>query len=91
MTYADAFVGIVAMALGILGLGAAIANWESCYQTRKARWIEAVAGRNTVRCAYCLLGIGLIVLGFAITRGFAPNRSATLFGKLTPAFATRSP
>ena len=91
MSYADAFVGMVAIGLGILGLAAAVGNWEGFYQLNKARWIETVAGRTTARCTYCLLGIGLIVLGLAIARGFGPNRSVTLFQNVRPAFATRAP
>jgi len=91
MTHADAFVGMVAIGLGSLGLAAAIRNWDGCYQNRKSRLFEQLGGRTAARLAYCLVGVGLIVLGFAIARGFAPNRAQILFRNVRPAFATPPP
>ena len=89
MTYQDLFVGSVAISLGLLSLIAAIRNWELCYQSWKAEWLEALGGRLAVRAVYAMLGLGLISLGLAIAAGFAPNKSAVLAPRLLPAFADR--
>lgn len=78
MSYQDAFVGLVSIGLGTTGVVAAIGNWDRCYELRKARWIEALAGRSTARMTYGLVGLGLIALGVAIACGFAPNQSQAM-------------
>jgi len=91
MTYVDAFVGLVSIGLGAAGLLAAICNWDRCFQIRKARWIEAVAGRSTARMTYGVVGLGLIALGVAIACGFAPNQGNTVAQRLRASFATSGP
>lgn len=90
MTHQDVFVGAVAVALGVLGLLAAVRNWELCYQSWKTEWIESLGGRIAARAAYGLVGLGLISLGLAIAAGFAPNKSAVTIG-LQPTLSARAP
>ncbi len=75
MLHADIFVGAVAIVLGLTSLVAAIFNWESLYQLRKARWIESICGRNGARIFFVVLGLLLILLGSAVALGYSPNRS----------------
>ena len=71
----ELFVGVVAIALGVLAVAAAIGNWDCCFQSAKVRWIETLGGRRTARAIYAFVGVALIVLGVAIALGFGPNKS----------------
>ena len=73
MIHEDLFVGLVAVALGSIGLAAAALNWEHFFRIAKVQWIEVRVGRSVVRVGYALIGILLIVLGAAIALGFSPN------------------
>lgn len=75
MNSTDLFVGSVAGVVGLVILLAGALNWQRSYEYRPARWIEAAYGRNLARAFYVLLGLGLIVLGVAISQGWGFNRS----------------
>ena len=69
MDVADLFVGGVAVALGIGGLFAALANGDAYYSSAKIRWIERVAGGSFARILFALIGLALIAIGLAIAIG----------------------
>jgi small neutral amino acid transporter SnatA (MarC family) len=66
----DAFVGTVAVALGLFLLTCAVTNWPWYYSFRSAQWLRRWLGRRGARVFHALLGLGLIALGIAIARGF---------------------
>ena len=70
MTAMDWFVGALAILLGAACLIGGALNAEAFYQLPKMRWIERHGGRAAARLVYILLGVGLIVLGTAIARGW---------------------
>ena len=65
----DIFVGAITIALGLFTCSAAIFNWDWYYELQKARWLQALCGRNGARIFFGILGLGLIVLGSAIATG----------------------
>jgi len=71
----DLFVGAVSILLGVVGVIAAVGNWEVCYQLDKVRWLESVSGRWCARAVYAVIGTLLIAMGVAIACGFGPNKS----------------
>lgn len=74
MNSEDLFVGAVSTIFGCLGVAAGLANWDSCYQLAKIRWVVNKAGRTGARLVYIGVGTFFIVLGIAIACGFAVNR-----------------
>jgi hypothetical protein len=81
MNLEELFVGVVAVVLGLVGIVAAIGNWDHWYRFSKIRWIESIGGRRCARALYALLGIVLIALGVAIALGFGPNKSEPQSGR----------
>lgn len=69
-SYADVFVGSMAIALGLTLLVAAVSNWSWFYTLRSSRWLEAVLAHTGARIAHAVMGSGLIALGWAIMQGF---------------------
>jgi hypothetical protein len=68
--YEDAFVGSVAIGLGIALLAGSLLNSQRLYALRSSRWLEALFARTGARLVHAVLGCGLIALGCAITQGF---------------------
>ena len=73
----EIFVGAVAIALGSVGVIAAVGNWEVCYRLDKIRWLESLCGRWCSRALYAVIGSILIALGLAIACGYGPNKSSS--------------
>ena len=68
------FIGSVALVLGVLALGAALANYDGMFQLAKLRMLEETVGRSGARLACGLLGCGLIVVGGLIVTGVLPRK-----------------
>jgi hypothetical protein len=68
--YEDAFVGSVAIGLGLALLTGSLLNSQWLYSLRSSRWLEALVARTGARFVHAALGCGLIALGCAIAQGF---------------------
>jgi hypothetical protein len=66
----DIFVGAVTCLAGLLLLFGAATNNQFLLDLHKARWVIALWGRTGARIFVGLLGIGLLILGAAIIRGW---------------------
>lgn len=75
MQIQDVFVGLVAISAGLFLVGICLANADWYFQSWKTRWLDQRFGRSLTRVIVALLGIFLIILGFAIIQGYAPNAS----------------
>ena len=73
MSFADLFVGSVALVLGIGALVAALFNLEAAFQLPTAQAIENRFGRKGARICFAVLGLLLVGLGCLALIGFAPN------------------
>ncbi len=68
--YEDAFVGSVAIGLGLALLTGSLLDAQWLYALRSSRWLEALIARTGARLVHAALGCGLIALGYAIVQGF---------------------
>jgi len=68
--YEDLFVGTVSVAIGVLLITCALANWQWCYSLGTARWLQRYLGRGRTRLLHGVLGLGLLALGVAIASGY---------------------
>lgn len=66
----DVFVGVVTCLTGLLFILGAAANNEVLLTLNKVRWLNGLWGRSATRLFLAVLGIGLIALGVALTRGW---------------------
>jgi hypothetical protein len=73
MNYEAIFVGAISVLLGLIGVIAAVANRDVCYQLEKIRKLEQRAGRSSARAVYAVVGVVLICLGIAIGLGVRPG------------------
>lgn len=73
----DIFVGIVAMVLGLVPLGAALLNSDWFYGLRKSQWLARRVGRGRARLFHAVIGIALISLGIALVMGFGLYRTTS--------------
>jgi hypothetical protein len=69
-TMQDIFVGVVTCIVGFAFIYGAAANNEFLLNLHKPRWLVNVAGPVAARVFVGVLGVGLIVLGVAIVRGW---------------------
>ena len=69
MNIEQAFVGGVAVALGMLCAAIAVFDLEWFFRLPKARWIEARWGRHGARLVFGALGLLLFLLGVYIALG----------------------
>jgi hypothetical protein len=70
-TYADFFVGGVAIVLGVLTLASAVApDQAAVYRLPKVRWLAAQYGHNGARGVLIALGVLLLALGVLIVLGW---------------------
>lgn len=67
--FADQFVGIAAVCVGLFVGAAAATNWPWYYTLRSARFLEARLGRTGARMVHAVVALGLIALGIAIATG----------------------
>lgn len=66
MSIEQAFVGAVAIILGVLCAAAGLFQFSWFFRLPKARWAEARWGRRATRIGFGLLGLALILLGWYI-------------------------
>lgn len=66
----DHFVGVITCLVGIVFIYGAAANNQFLLNLNKTRWIVSSAGPIAARVFVVLLGVGLIVLGVLIVRGW---------------------
>ena len=66
----DIVVGVITCVAGLAFLYGAATNNQFLLELHKPRWISNLAGRGGARLFLGLLGLGLIVLGVAIIRGW---------------------
>jgi hypothetical protein len=69
-SYADIFVGGVAITLGLITLTSAVTPDHAVYQLPKIRWLAAQVGPSGARSFLVGLGILLVTLGFLIMLGW---------------------
>ncbi len=69
MSIEQAFVGAVAVILGMLCAAAGLFQLSWFFRLPKARWAAARWGRRATRIGFGLLGLALILLGCYIAMG----------------------
>ena len=67
----DLFVGGVGVSIGVAFLGAALLNWNWCFETPKGKWLAERMGRTGARIFFAGLGLALVALGVATALGIA--------------------
>lgn len=86
----DVFVGAVAALFGLLLLAGAILDGPWLMSLAKPRLLADAIGKPAVRVLLAIVGIGLIVLGVAVARGWRVNWGGQAAGHLPPE-AVQSP
>lgn len=76
MRYADLFVGLLSIAIGLFLVVAAACNWDGVFQLRSVRWLGERLGRAGALGVLCVLGVLAIVIGFSIALGYVFHRSS---------------
>ena len=66
----DTIFGIIIMVIGIVSTIAAIEDWDWFMDSRKARRLSKLIGRNNARIFYGILGTGLILAGMMMFFSF---------------------
>ncbi|WP_254513191.1 hypothetical protein [Anatilimnocola floriformis] len=66
----DILVGAVTCLVGLVFIFGAATNNQFLLDLQKSRWLSQFAGRTGARVMLALLGLGLVVLGGAIIRGW---------------------
>jgi hypothetical protein len=74
-------IGGVALIIGSLALGGAVANSDGLFQLAKMRLLQDLLGRSGARWACGALGCGLIVLGGLIVAGVLPRKTSRNDGR----------
>ena len=69
-TYADFFVGGVAIVLGVITLASALMPYEAVYQLPKVRWLTEQYGQGGARGFLVALGVLLLALGVILVFGW---------------------
>ena len=73
MSPQDLLVATVAVVVALFLLGSALFDWDWAFQLDKAQHIEGSWGRAGARCCYVLLGIIMLVAGWAIWNSPRPQ------------------
>ena len=66
----DIFVGVITCCVGLVFLFGAATNNQFLLDLQKMRWVSKLWGRTGARIFVALLGLGLILLGVLIIRGW---------------------
>ena len=73
MIHPDLLVGAVALGISIFALGSAIFNWNTAYELRTPRWMEARWGRGRTRIVLGVVGTVLFFIGLYLIYGLLPH------------------
>ncbi len=76
MSIEQAFVGGVAIVLGVLCAAVGLFELSWFFRMPKAQWFEARWGRLATRVVFGLLGLALILLGSYIAMGIPPSQDS---------------
>ncbi len=66
----DTIVGILLVLGGLLSVVSAVEDWDWYMDSRKARRLSKLIGRNNARIFYGILGTGLILAGMMMFFSF---------------------
>ncbi len=66
----DTIVGILLVLGGLLSVISAVEDWDWYMDSRKARRLSKLIGRNNARIFYGILGTGLILAGMMMFFSF---------------------
>ena len=61
--------GLLLVAAGLFSITGGLFNWEWFMNSRKARGVVKLLGRNGARVFYCFLGLAITILGLLATFG----------------------